>query len=154
MSAWTATIEKLREGGLYCEAWGIRGERAAADLENALSVKLPSAVATFVEELGNLRIDPFDVCIAGDSAGTIGAVAATKSLQETSGEPLPLDCMQIMEHAGEVYILRAATGAVAAYEALRVVQGHETLEWACFKDFLDWVVVEAQRFQYAGDLGL
>jgi hypothetical protein len=153
MSVWTTTVERLRKGGLCCKAWGICGKKAAADLENAFNIKLANDIATFVEELGNLRIVPFDICIAGDSTGAVGAIPATRSLQNTLGFFLPADCVQIMDHAGEVYILTVATGAVAAFEARRPIQGHETAKWACFREFFEWIVSEAQRFQSGSDSG-
>lgn len=146
MVDWAATVDELRARGLTCEAWGDSGEIAATAIEASLGVQLPNELRSFVQNLGNLRLDPFDLCIAGDPQRRVGAVASTKSLRENVPDA-PVSAVQIMEHAGEVFLLRVPSGEIVAHESARPVLGAETLRWGNFVEFFDWIVGEAHRFQ-------
>lgn len=146
MVNWVTTVNELRASGLTCEAWGDNGETAAASIEVSLGVQLPNELASFIQDLGNLRIDPFDLCIVGDSQRRVGAVASTEAFRENTLDA-PVSAVQIMEHAGELFLLMIPTGEIVAYEAARPVLGEETLRWGDFIEFFDWIVREARQFQ-------
>lgn len=110
MVNWAAIVEKLHHEGLDCESWGVRGEGVVDRLEKSLGLELPGEISSLAQELGNLRISPFDLCIAGDPSGTIGAVRATQALRESSGKDLGQSSVQIMDHAGEIFLAESLTG--------------------------------------------
>ncbi len=152
MRDWGDVLTDLEHQGIACEPWGVRGDNAVERIQTTLAVQLTEQLSAFAREVGNLRIDPFDVCMGGDEHRQVGAVPATLQLRQRFGAEVPLSALQIMEHAGEVYLADSVTGAVAAFEALRPVRGEETLCWGSFEGFFEWLVKEAQDFQTGEEL--
>lgn len=136
--------QKLHEASLSGGPWGYRGPGALERIERGLGVELGHQLRGFVLGLGNLRIDPFSIIVAGDDAGKLSALTETHRLWEGNPVLQARKAVQVMAHAGEVYLYYPDSEHVAAYDALRPVAGEETLSWESFKLFLDWVVTEAE----------
>lgn len=138
------TTRKLREASLSGGPWGDRGPEALERIEHGLGAKLGHQLRQFVLNVGNLRIDPFNIIVAGDEAGTLSALTETHPVWERNPALQARKDVQVMAHAGEVYLYYPENEHVAAYDALRPVAREETLSWESLKLFLDWVVTEAE----------
>ena len=137
-------IRKLRETSLSGGPWGYRGPEALERIERGLGAELGHQLRQFVLNVGNLRIDPFNIIVAGDEAGRLSAVTETCRAWENNPAMKARKAVQVMAHAGEVYLYYPENEHVSAYDALRPVVGEETLSWESFRLFLDWVVTEAE----------
>ena len=136
--------QKLREGSVSGGPWGHRGPAALERIERGLGVELGQQLRGFVLRVGNLRIDPFSIIVAGDDAGKRSALTETHGLWKRNAALEACKAVQVMAHAGELYLYYPENEHVSAYDALRPVPGEETLSWESFKLFLDWVVNEAE----------
>ena len=132
--------KRLHQAGLAGESWGMRGAQAVDRIEHGLDKRLGNDLRAFVIGVGNVRVDPFEVLMAGDDAGTMSAVTETLRLWRENPSQTGI---QVMSHAGEVYLYYPETERVCAYDALRPIMGEETLAWDNFGCFMDWVFAEA-----------
>lgn len=148
---WTIqeVLRHLRHESLRSEPWGISGDRAVSRVEGELGVRLEQQLRDFVREVGNLRVAPFSILIAGDEEGLYSAVTQTRPLW-TKHPPLgQRGLIKVMEHAGEDYLYDPTNERVCAYDALHSVGGAETMCWDTFSGFVEWVVDEAKLLQRA-----
>lgn len=136
---------RLRESSLSGAPWGCSGAAAVERLQRGLNVELKHEILEFVNDVGNLRVGPFNIVLGGDEIGSFSAVTETRELWKRSSILKDLAALKLMEHAGEVYIYFSDTGIVCAYDIIRPVPGEETLSWVSFDLFLDWLFVEAAK---------
>jgi hypothetical protein len=127
--------------------WGHVGKEAAQRIAQELNICVKCELLDFISEVGNLRIDPFAINITGDNEGRIGTVQATLSRRKIAPN-MPLSLIQIMDHAGEVYLLDTDSGAICAYDEYRICKGEETLQWESLTQFIIWTIGEARAFQH------
>ena len=140
-------ISQATRRGLRAEPWGARGPQSYADLEALLGVQLGPQLREFILELGNLRVDPFSILVAGDTARRVSASLETRYLWERSSDLKTIRAVAVMEHAGEAYVYLPHTEEVVAYDSAFLNLGEETRRFASFGAFLDWILDEAAAFQ-------
>ncbi|MCC6355197.1 MAG: SMI1/KNR4 family protein [Verrucomicrobiae bacterium] len=135
--------QTLRAMGTAFVFWGRHGQEVCAEIEKEIGVQLGGELTAFVSEIGNLRIDPFALTITGDEQGSIGSVRSTRIMRQR--EPrLPASWIQVMDHAGEVFVVDAKHGKVFAFDGIRVREGEETLKWESLLEFVRWMAAEAR----------
>lgn len=150
----TASFQRIvEESGAKYRAWGLSGSEIANRLSARLGTELASELREFVENFGNLSVDPFIVAITGNEKGEFSAESSTDQLH--NGEVgFPAGSLRIMEHAGESYFVDLASGEVAAFDTLNITPTARTLKFDSFDEFLKWVVKESaeqlhdSRFQF------
>ena len=135
---------RLQSAGLSGDVWGIRGDTSVQNIERELNVTLEPDLRAFVEQVGNLRVDPFSIILAGDESGRLSAITETRELWRRTPLLEQLKAIKLTEHAGECYI-HYPDGSVAAYDSFRPLRGEETLQWRSFREFFDWLFEEAGR---------
>lgn len=140
----TEITERLRKAGLSGRTWGFRGDEAIKRLERGLDISLGVELRDFVAAVGNLMIVPFEVVLAGDDAGRYSAVTQTRALWKCRPALESSRAIQIMDHAGQVYLYFPQDGRVCAYDSLRPVPGEEVSVWSSFDQFIEWVFAEAK----------
>jgi len=134
---------RARELGLEGSVWGLRGLAAIERIERGLGVTLSRSIREFVTEVGNFSVGPFEIVVGGDESGSYSAVTQTMPLWEIN-PGLKSNCpVQIMIHAGEIYLNWPETDSILAYDSMRPVVGEETMKWDTFAAFLDWLFQEA-----------
>lgn len=133
--------------------WGESGPAAVERINHHLNVSLDGALKNFVEDVGNLRVDPLALTVAGDQSGVIGTVVSTKELRK-SNPGIQNNLVHVMEHAGEIYLYNLSTFAVCAYDAHHVAVGQETMRWASLDELIDWMIKEAEAFQRGGEFNM
>ncbi len=136
--------QALAAKGVGFTIWGRHGDRARAEIESGIGVELTGQLKDFASEVGNLRVDPFELTICGDEQGRTGAVQATRILRERFPS-VPPSWIQVMDHAGEVYVLDAQGGTVSAFDGMRVHEGEETLKWPSLTELIQWMADESQE---------
>jgi len=134
---------QIEEKRLTGACWGRIGRRARIELEQELGIVLDGELGEFAENVGNFRVNPFNVLVTGDENALLTAASETRSLRASPCFHLPHTYVKIMDHAGESYLYDAATGRVVAYESLNATLGSETLTWPNFRAFLEWLIEEA-----------
>lgn len=138
---------RIKVASLTGGCWGQAGLEAARRIEECLNVRLGTDIRTFTINVGNLRIDPFNIIIAGDEAGCMDAVTETLSLREGGPATAAMDAVKIMDHAGEIYLYHPEGESVAAYDSLRPFRKEETMRWESFEEVVDWVFREAEEMK-------
>ncbi|HUU83203.1 MAG TPA: hypothetical protein VM243_06830 [Phycisphaerae bacterium] len=113
-------------------------------VERGLSIRLGQQLRGFTTGIGNLRVDPFNIVVAGDDEGRFSTVTETQCLWSENPPLRKAKFVKLMEHAGEIYLYNPDTERVAAYDAFRPVTGEETLTWESFDQFVEWVFEEAR----------
>jgi hypothetical protein len=140
----TEITDRLRKEGLSGRTWGFRGDEAIKRLEGGLNISLGIELREFVSNIGNLMIAPFEVVLAGDDAGRYSAVTQTRALWKSRPALERSRAIQIMDHAGEVYLYLPQDGRVCSYDAFRPVPGEEVSVWSSFDQFIEWLFAEAK----------
>ena len=143
------TIDRLRREGLSARTWGYRGDEAVERLERGLDLSLGPGLREFVVEAGNLMVAPFEVVLGGDDAGRYSAVTQSRALWKFRPALGTSKAIQLMDHAGQVYLYFPHDGHVRAYDALRPVPGEEVSAWGTFDQFVEWVIAEARGIAQA-----
>ncbi len=138
---------KLQHSAVNFSIWGHVGKEAAQRIAKELNICIKSELLDFINEVGNLRTDPFAINITGDNESRIGTIQATLFRRKIIPN-MPRSLIQIMDHAGEVYLLDTDSGNVYAYDEHRVCKGEETLQWESLTQFITWIVGEAHAFQH------
>lgn len=138
-----ASFQRLVEesGGQY-RAWGVSGSEAVNHLSARLGTELASEFREFVENFGNLSVDPFLIAVTGNEAGEMSAESSTDLLIRDNVK-LPPGLLRIMEHAGESYFVDPASGEVCAFDSLNINPAAQTLKFGSFDEFLRWAVKES-----------
>ncbi len=136
---------RLQKSGVAGRVWGRNGAEAVAEVEGFLGQPLALDLKHFIEGVGNVSIGPFDVVLAGNEAGTYGAVTESQGLPVDLGRALKL-----LDHAGESYIYFPKDGTIAAFEGTCLHHGTETLRFSNLAAFLDWLFEEAAAMQSDG----
>jgi|WetSurMetagenome_2_1015567.scaffolds.fasta_scaffold628432_1 hypothetical protein len=140
--------DRIREEGLSGRTWGFRGDEAIKRLEGGLEISLGAGLREFVAGVGNLMLAPFEVVITGDDAGRYSAVTQTRALWKCHPALESSRAVQIMDHAGQVYLYFPQDGRVCAYDSLRPVSGEEISVWSSFEQFIEWVFAEANAIAH------
>ncbi|HXK59513.1 MAG TPA: hypothetical protein PLP42_06405 [Acidobacteriota bacterium] len=91
-------------------------------------------------------MDPFELIICGDEQRRTGAVQATRILRQRFPS-IPPGWIQVMDHAGEVYVLNVCDGTVRAFDGTRVQEGEETLQWSSLLELIEWMADESQAIE-------
>ncbi len=130
------------EKGVSWRAWGLSGSDAANTLSARLGIELASEFREFVENFGNLAVGHFLIAVTGNEKGEMSAESSTEFLLCDDFD-LSSGNLRIMEHAGESYLVDAASGEVSACDSLNIKTTERTLNFGNFDEFLRWVVNES-----------
>lgn len=150
---WTMqeVVKRLRQESLQGEPWGIKGDRAVGRVEGELAVHLGQQLRGFVREVGNLRVAPFNIVVAGDAEGLFSAVTQTRLTWTKHSDLRQGQLIKLMEHAGEDYLYNPVKERVCAYDAIQPIPGEETMYWDTFNAFVAWVFGEAKALQHESE---
>jgi hypothetical protein len=139
--------KRLIEAGLSGRVWGLSGPEAVQRIEGGLGIALGVQLRQFVWAAGNLMVSPFELVVAGDESGKYSAVTETQTLWGEYPALRESRLVQIMDHAGVVYLYQPENERVSAYDSFRPFLGEETLSWQSFAEFLDWIFREAKSIK-------
>ncbi|MBX3414800.1 MAG: hypothetical protein KF708_19095 [Pirellulales bacterium] len=139
--------DRLLKASVTGGPWGIRGQEALERIERGLGFELGIQLRKFVLNFGNLRIAPFNIIVSGDDRGSLSSLTETRHIWDLNPTLQLQNAIQLMDHAGEVYIYYSGSEKVLAFDSLRPVAGEEMLSWDSLESFLDWVLLEAQKIK-------
>ncbi|WP_221032741.1 hypothetical protein [Actomonas aquatica] len=131
--------QKLRSNGLEGRVWGRVGPEELRPLVDYIGTALPQDMEAFVVGVGNATVGPFNIVLAGSDDGSFSALTESRNLP-----PEMAPALKVMEHAGESYVYLPLEGRLFAYDSNALSKGNETLHFASFSAFLEWIFKEAR----------